>query len=347
MKICLISRKFDKNSGSAEWIYSDFIRTELLKKGFEVRILEQKKSGIKSNKMKKLFYDLFILPIKLIKIRLSEGIKIYLFMSENQAIYSGLLRVLGSRTIAICYDLMRIKNVKKSFDWIYFYFIYWLLKFNHKLIVISSSTKQDLLNQFKIKENKISTIYPVYRNLKKINTKKEKKKIIIGYLGALGGIKRTDFFKNLEKEIIKEKKPLYEIHVWGSGDKGKLKESKFTKLKGFVEEKDVEKVYNSFDFFVFPCKYTGLGLPPIEAMNCGKPCFVLSDIDMPKEVKNLCIVCEDAEDIFKKIKDLRMENKYSQESIKILKRIEIFNVEKNILKLQNLILNEAKQILKK
>jgi len=337
MKICLVSRRFDKNSGSGEWIYAEWLREQLIKNGFEIIALEQKNAGIKSSRIKKIFYDLFILPLNLIKTKITKKIKVFYFLAENQAVFSWLLRFMGAKTIVESYDLMRIKGAKRSLDKIYFFIVYWLLKFNDELIAVSESTKRDIINFFKIDSNKITVIYPIYRRIKKKNNNRSNKKKILGYLGSLGGIKRTNFFIGLGKEILKRNRRDFEIHIWGRGDFGKLKESTTIKIKGFAKEKDIEKIYNSFDFFIFPCKYAGLGLPPIEAMMCGKPCFILSDIDMPLEVKSKCIICNNPSDMLDKIIKLSNKDKYFKESNKILNNVGGFDSKENLNKLINLL----------
>lgn len=53
---------------------------------------------------------------------------------------------------------------------------------------------------------------------------------------------------------------------------------------GFVEDEDLPYVYAGAELFVFPSKYEGFGMPPLEAMNCN--CNVLSS-DAPAMVEVL------------------------------------------------------------
>ncbi len=58
---------------------------------------------------------------------------------------------------------------------------------------------------------------------------------------------------------------------------------KFVHFIGFVEESDKPAIYRSAAAFVFPSRYEGFGLPPLEALACGTP-VVGSDVASLPEV---------------------------------------------------------------
>lgn len=43
------------------------------------------------------------------------------------------------------------------------------------------------------------------------------------------------------------------------------------RVTGFVEDEDLPLLYSNADWFVFPSKYEGFGIPPLEAMGMGCP----------------------------------------------------------------------------
>ena len=212
---------------------------------------------------------------------------------------------------------------------------------SNRIVCNSSSTKQ-IFHSYYNKDQKHVKVIPCthYDNLYPL--KKSKKKLeIIGYLGALTNRKRVLKLADLAIEIKKSKLNL-KIEIWGRGylDKEIIKISKkenlhkIIKLKGMAPYEKINKIYNSFDFFVFPTEEEGLGLPIIEAMMCGLPVFVFGDAKIPEEIKSKCIVCKDEKDIVKRINILKKNRKkYNLTSKKMLKYSKNFNFESNLNKL--------------
>jgi glycosyltransferase involved in cell wall biosynthesis len=62
---------------------------------------------------------------------------------------------------------------------------------------------------------------------------------------------------------------------------------------GFIPPEAVCDFYNSLDLFVYPSPVEGYGLPPVEAMACGKLVVVMEDALIPEEIKRRCIVTKD------------------------------------------------------
>lgn len=345
MKICLVSRKFDKNRGSAEWIYAHFLKEELAKRGFEVYTIEQKNVDIKSSRYKKMFYDFFILPVKLLLTRL-KGVKTYFFISENQAIYVLFLNISGAKTFTYFHDLMRIKSQTCSLDKRYFSFVYRQAVKSTKIICNSSFTKEDIIRTLNVDPKKIEVIPPIYRKLNHFKKRKHNH-YTIGYLGALNERKRPCFLIKLAEEIKRRKANNIVIEVWGKGEEFKNMRKEIKKkdlsniyLKGFAPEEEIEKSYNSFDFFVFPSKYEGFGLPILEAAMCGVPSFILKDSIIPQEIKELTQVCKNEKEIIDKILFL-IENRKEYEALskKTVTLSKKFN--------KNVCLNKVIRILKK
>ncbi len=70
---------------------------------------------------------------------------------------------------------------------------------------------------------------------------------------------------------------------------------------GYVPEDDIVKLYNSFDFFLFPSLFEGFGLPILEAQKCGVPVLIKRNAMIPREVRQATIECDSADEMAEKI----------------------------------------------
>ncbi len=68
---------------------------------------------------------------------------------------------------------------------------------------------------------------------------------------------------------------------------------KNVEFKGFADEKDLVKIYNSFDVFVFPSKMEGFGFPVLEAQKCGVPVIVKEAARISPEITEFCLKSKD------------------------------------------------------
>jgi glycosyltransferase involved in cell wall biosynthesis len=57
-----------------------------------------------------------------------------------------------------------------------------------------------------------------------------------------------------------------------------------TRTLGFVPDRDKPALYTLADLFLFPSRYEGFGLPPLEAMTCGTPALVSDSSSLPEVV---------------------------------------------------------------
>lgn len=112
----------------------------------------------------------------------------------------------------------------------------------------------------------------------------------------------------------------------------------------FVEDKDLPKVYNGAELFVFPSKYEGFGMPPLEAMACST-LVLSSDATSLPEVLGKAALYFKSEDVIslanKLYQALNLELKDKEEYIKLGKeRVMEFNWEKEGQKLYALLKNQ-------
>lgn len=178
-----------------------------------------------------------------------------------------------------------------------------------KIITLSYSTKNDLVNFYKIPPSKIEVIYcSVDHFFKPINESVTLQKVLkkynitqqyILFVGALQP--RKNIQKLIEAYVmLKENQKISHklVIVGGTGwyysEIFKLKE-KF-KLKdevvftGYVPGADLPFLYNGAELFVYPSLYEGFGIPPLEAMACGTPVITSNTSSLPEVVSDAAVV---------------------------------------------------------
>ena len=95
-------------------------------------------------------------------------------------------------------------------------------------------------------------------------------------------------------EFLSKNKNIQDLYLVLAGPKGWKIDNLFEKiadckeykdkiiLTGFLDEKDINCIYNNALFFVFPSLYEGFGLPVLEAMQCGVPVISSNKSSMPE-----------------------------------------------------------------
>ncbi|MFA5777009.1 MAG: glycosyltransferase family 1 protein [Parcubacteria group bacterium] len=150
-----------------------------------------------------------------------------------------------------------------------------------KIIAVSNFTKNDILEHYKIPENKIIVTYQAAdKNNSAINLENDKQilekyGIIKPYIMYVGNAYPH---KNLEALILGyggiEKQADLKLVLVGKEDyfyKKLKKLSAEKKIKNiiftdFVPDSELDVIYKNSLFYIFPSLYEGFGLPPLEAM---------------------------------------------------------------------------------
>ena len=181
------------------------------------------------------------------------------------------------------------------------------------IITVSESTKNDLVNWYKIPEGKIKTIYSgVGEEFKKtsLNTEtllriKEGYRLPEKFILYFGTIEPRKNLIGLIKayEIFREKYQLNDFKLLIAGSRGWLDKNIFSVanksvrhqdiiFSGFVRPEDKVYLYNLASLFVYPSFFEGFGFPPLEAMSCGVPVVCSNTSSFPEVVGEAALMVD-------------------------------------------------------
>lgn len=149
---------------------------------------------------------------------------------------------------------------------------------NGKLVIMNNAID---LSKFEYKEN--------FRHQKREELGIEKEMLVIGHIGRFVKQKNHEYLIDIFYEIKKKNKNTILVLV-GKGpleDEIKLKVDELglkDSVKFLGQRKDVNELYQAFDFFVFPSLYEGLGIVLIEAQCSGCYCLTSSEVPLIAKV---------------------------------------------------------------
>lgn len=327
MKICLIGEDFNKKVGQGISRVCGELDKNLNKFG---QVTNKIELGIEKNPYKRIFTNI----IK----------NSYILSKKNADIYHFLMPEIAfpcffkKPSIVTVYDIIPLilKNErKKSFN-LYFKFMMNFVKKADHIIVISKSTKSDLINLLNIPKEKISIVYPGVNHKQFYPIKRKKnKKITIGILGGLVKRKNAKILLKVA-EKLRDENVLFKIAGKGEDLIQLVRIKKELNLKniefsGFIPEKKLNEFYNSLDLFILPTIYDGFSLPGLESMAAGCPIISSNTSALPEVVGKAGILInpknvEDISNAIKKfINDKNLQKEMREKSIEQAKK---FNWEK-------------------
>ena len=184
---------------------------------------------------------------------------------------------------------------------------------NH-IIVVSESTRRDVINAYGVHEDKISVIpeaaAPRFapQSAKAIEAVRQRYQLPEKFLLYVGTIEPR---KNLLR-LLKVWEKLYKASAAPPlvivGSRGWLSEDFFAALEkspvrngalltGYVRDEDLPALYAAATAFIFPSLYEGFGLPPLEAMACGTPVICSNSSSLPEVVGDAALLCDPTDEL--------------------------------------------------
>jgi glycogen synthase len=156
-----------------------------------------------------------------------------------------------------------------------------------KIIAVSNFTKNIIINNYEIPEEKITVIHngidfkeeeSLSENIHKI--KKAGKQLVL-FVGRLTLQKGPDYFVKVAKKICDVSENIYFV-ISGSGDMqqhlaeeiARLKISDRVLFSGFLRGEELQEIYRSADIFVMPSVSEPFGITPLEALANGTPVLI-------------------------------------------------------------------------
>jgi len=208
-------------------------------------------------------------------------------------------------------------------------------KFADKIIAISKFTKDDVVEKFSIKREKIKVVYEgVDESFKRVTEKKRVKDCFkrnqietpfLFYSGSLSP--RKNLLRVLKAfNKIKDDVPHSLVMTgrvsWGdTGIDDYVKKNNLesrVKILGFVSEEDLVTLYSTADLYLFPSLYEGFGLPILEAQACGCPVLTSNVTSMPEVVGDSGVIVNpySVKDIQKGIESVVKDENFREDLVK-------------------------------
>jgi len=179
-----------------------------------------------------------------------------------------------------------------------------------RIIAISESTKEDIVNFYNIPESRIDVVYSgvgeemrlLENDDKELKLVKEKYSLPDEFLLYLGTIEPRKNIVGIIKafEGVREKRNIKLVLAGAFGwlYEDILKEAKSSRFSddiiflGFADDEDKAGLYNLASVFVYPSFFEGFGFPPLEAMACGTPVVTSNCSSLPEVVGDAAIMID-------------------------------------------------------
>lgn len=179
--------------------------------------------------------------------------------------------------------------------------------------------------------------------LKKYNIPTDKKYILS--LCSLNKRKNLAFLVESFVDFLHKNPQINDLNLVLAGPNGWLMDEMFNSisnadkykdriiLAGFIDDKDVNMIYNSSFMFIYPSLAEGFGLPVLEAMQCGIPVISSNTTSLPEVYGNSAIGIDptNMEDLEKAIKEIYFNEATRSRLIEEgLKQVKGFSWEKTV-----------------
>jgi len=223
-----------------------------------------------------------------------------------------------------------------------------------KVITISESTKNDVLQYYRVAAHKVCVTYPAASSFFKEASEAEKKNLkqkymlskpFVLYVGQRNGYK--NFITLLRAYSVWKRNKEFDLICIDGDKRWNRDESEIVDNSGLnssvrlfvnVSDQDLRVFYSLAMVFVYPSLYEGFGIPILESMACGTSVIVANVASMPEVVGDTGLYFDphSKEELLGALDKIAGDSTLRKELIsKGLNRIKFFSWEKTALETYN------------
>ncbi|HXG38289.1 MAG TPA: glycosyltransferase family 1 protein [Bacteroidota bacterium] len=220
---------------------------------------------------------------------------------------------LSGKSVVTIHDLIHLKFPEyfsagaRAYAW---FMMRHAVKNSGAVIAVSERTKQDIVEQFDVREEKVHVVYngigKHFRRLEPSEALQQFKKRyalekpFVLYVGGLGRHKNIPVLLRafrilLEKEkglqLVFAGKRLFEVRELAQ-EAQRLGIEQCIKDLGMLQDDELVELYNLASVVVLPSLYEGFGFPALEAMACETPVVVSDRGSLPEIVGDAALIVE-------------------------------------------------------
>ena len=157
---------------------------------------------------------------------------------------------------------------------------------SRQVITISEYSKQDIIRTLGISTDKVEVVYPTVSDLfLQHSTDLPTQQTAADYILGVSSITPHKNFGSLitayQRANLTNTRLVIAGNMPGNSVFSSFKDGQVS-FTGFVDDIQLKALYQHAKFFVYPSKFEGFGIPPLEAMACGCPTLVSNVASIPE-----------------------------------------------------------------